>query len=342
MTLFDTHLPENPPPKLRRGVSRRGLVSAALSTVLTLSVVGGGAYLVRHPQPIIDRVTVWQFEADAAITAHIEALGLTDRGRYLYLASQPEINSTDDFASVCPSGEENFGILGCYLPASKRIHLFDVTDDRLYGTEEVTAAHELLHAAWDRMGEHERARLTSLLEAEAINMAGDSQFLARMDYYSRQEPGERANELHSIIATEVSAIGTELEEYYATYFTERSLVTALHASANAVLGDIKSQSDALIARLDALRASIEADYSDYTTGYDRLNSDIRAYNAGARRDADRQALVRREAGLKSLYTTIETRSAEFETLKSQLTTLNIESAELQRGLNIGGEVEAEV
>ena len=351
MTLFDSELPPRPR-RVRRRRARRAMVASGLSTVLAVAVVIGGVYLVQHPQPIIDQVTVWQFEPSQEIEAHVERLGLTDHGRFLYYASNPQIEPTETFARSCPAheGEDGFGILGCYRPAEKTIFLYDVTDERLDGTEEITAAHEMLHAAWDRMGEDERTHLGELLEAEFAKHSDDEQFTERMSIYERIEPGEHANELHSIIGTEVAEISPELEEYYAKYFIDRSTVTALHAAANAVFVELKQQTDNLIADMDALRAEIESDYARYTRGYDQLNRDVgdfnqrnQASNAEEFRalEQERAQLLARQSELDSLFASIQTRSDQFEAMMDQLEGLNAMRAELQRGLNIGGEVSSQ-
>lgn len=348
MTLFESE----PLPPVRRASRKSALVWSILSTALAIAVVSGGVYLVQHPQPILDQVTVWQFEPPAAIESHVDRLKLTDHGRFLYYASEPGIKSASAFSEVCPNDEDeaSFGILGCYLPRDKSIHLFDVVDERLDGTEEVTAAHELLHAAWDRMSADERAELERLIEAEAATLSDDLEFQDRMEYYSRTEPGERANELHSIIGTEVAELGSELEKYYAKYFIDRTIVTDLHAAANAVFVDLKERTEALVASMDALRIEIEADYTRYTAGYDQLNRDISGFNSRAQAgdfesptqfEQERAALNRRQANLDALFATITERSNQFETKRSELQTLNAVSAELQRGLNIGGEAEAQ-
>lgn len=349
MTLFDSE-PLQPVRKMRRKRARRAVVASTLSTVLAVSVVASGVYLIQHPQPVLDQVTVWQYEPTPAITGHVERLGLTDHGKFLYYASKPEISSSAAFAQACPAheGEDGFGILGCYLPADKTIFLYDVTDERLDGTEEITAAHEMLHAAWDRLGDDERARLTTLLEAEAEKHVDDAAFAERMAIYARIEPGERVNELHSIIATEVADISPELEEYYAQYFTDRSIVTSLHASANAVFVQLKQRSEELVAAMNALRVEIETDYARYTTGYAQLNADADEFSARNERGGfsspqefndERAALMRRQSELDTLYDTISTRSDQFDTMKVELEGLNAVSADLQRGLNIGGKVE---
>ncbi|MCW4386682.1 hypothetical protein OH146_12950 [Salinibacterium sp. SYSU T00001] len=335
---------------------RRRRRSGILSTIAGLIIVGvlaaAGIWVARNPQPIIDQVTVWQYEPDAVIAAHVERLQLSDHGRFLYYASQPVVSSGDAFTDQCPidHNEQEFGVLGCYVHSDKTIHLFDVTDPRLDGAEEVVAAHEMLHAAWDRMGDGERERLTTLLEAEFEVLVDDPEFAKRMDFYARHSPGQRANELHSIIGTEVANLSAELEEYYSQYFVDRAIVTNLHASSYAVFVELQEQADAIVSQLEALKASVEADYASYTAGYDELNSDIEEFNERAESGfyteqgftLARARLVARGQELDALYASITARVDQYDALTAELETVNETAAQLYRGLNIGGEIEGEV
>lgn len=348
--MFDEDaLPARPRRRGRSGT--RAVVSSLVGTVIIGGLVAGGAWVANHPQPIIDQVTVWQYEPTPVVAAHAERLALTDHGRFLYYASRPEVSSAEVFATECPKDEDEqqFGILGCYVPADKAIFLFDVTDERLDGAEEVVAAHEMLHAAWDRMSDDEREGLSTLLEAEYDKLSHDPRFSERMAFYARTEPGQRANELHSIIGTEVGEVSPELETYYARYFADRGIVTGLYSSSHAVFVELQARADALVAEMDTLRLSTEADYATYTADYDTLNADILAFNARADAgnftsqaafDRAKSALLARGEALDDLYASITERVDRYNALVAELETLNAVSAELQRGLNIGGEVDS--
>jgi hypothetical protein len=334
----------------RREASRgRTIASSVVGGAVLIALAVGGIWVVKNPQPVIDQVTVWQYEPGAVVEGHVERLQFTDHGRFLYYASRPVVSSAEPFAKQCPRNEdeEKFGILGCYVHADKVIYLFDVTDERLDGAEEVVAAHEMLHAAWDRMGEGEKQELEALLEVEYARLSDDARFGERMAYYARTEPGQRANELHSIIGTEVPGISAELEEYYDKYFEDRAVVTGLYESSHAVFVQLQAEADAIVASMEELRVSTEADYAAYTEGYRVLNEDIRRFNSNADSgfyatefafNRARQALIDRGAELDELYASIQQRSAEYTTMTEQLTQINATSTELQRGLNIGGEV----
>jgi hypothetical protein len=89
----------------------------------------------------------------------------------------------------------------------------------------------------------------------------------RVAYYDRTQPGDRANELHSILATEFSTLDPTLEAHYKQYFTDRQKVVALHTKYAAVFAQLKQQADALKEKID--------------TATRQLNSDIAAYNTAA-------------------------------------------------------------
>lgn len=328
----------------------RSVLSSSIGALILVALAVAGVWVVNNPQPIIDRVTVWQYEPSSVVSGHADRLQLTEHGRFLYYASQPVVSSADAFTTQCPSkaDEATFGILGCYVHSSKTIYLFDVTDPRLDGAEEVVAAHEMLHAAWDRLGADQKQNLEGLLEIEYSRLSHNDEFSERMAFYGRTEPGQRANELHSIIGTEATDISPELEEYYARYFEGRGAVTGLHSSSHGVFVQLQEQADSLVAQLDALRLSTENDYARYLTASDDLNQDVLAHNRKInfgyftdQQAADRSsdALNTRRENLDALFDSIQDRVGQYEALAAELTQVNVTSAELQRGLNIGGKAD---
>ena len=323
------------------------MVPTIVSIVVLALLATAGVLAYTNQQYIEDQITVWQFEPSAAVLAHEQRLQLTEHGSFLYRASRPVVSGSAEFATECPQQEEEaaYGILGCYFPSTKLIYLFDVTDERLDGTEEVTAAHEMLHAAWDRMSDGEQAELGALLEVEYERLSVEPAFVERMEFYARTEPGQRANELHSIVGTEADGIGEELERHYAQYFVDRSVVTSLHETSNAVFVQLQVRGDELVAAMDALRASVDADYASYQSGYATLNADIEAYNERVQQndvttERERASLIDRQAALDALYVSITDRSAQYEALRLELESVNATAAELQQALNIGGEVDS--
>jgi len=335
---YQQGLYEPPPAPPRR---RRAPLIVTLAVLLVVGLLA--ALAVTNRQHLIDQWTVWNYSPSSVLQGYAERATMTDHGEFLFFASQPVIATTDEFNAVCENNEEGSGVLGCYTHRDMVITLFDITDPQLDGMEEVVAAHEMLHAAWDRMGTDERARITALLEVEATELADDPDFAARMEVYSRTEPGERVNELHSIIGTEVADLAPDLEQYYAQYFSDRAALVALHIASNAVFERIEAQTATLVAEIDQLKVDIEADLGTYNAGYDQLNLDIEEFNRRAdagefdsqqQFDNERAALISRQADLDALFTSIKTREASYNAKIEQLSQLNAAVAALNSAINV--------
>lgn len=341
-------IPETTEPALarqRRVRARFGpgrITALVLTLVLVAAAASVGGWMLANPQRVSDQFTVWEFEPSPVIAGYAERSGMTDEGRFLFYASRPAVQSGDEFDEQCSTESEGVGILGCYQHSDRRIYLFDVTDDRLDGIEEVVAAHEMLHAAWDRMSADERAELEPLLEAAAAENDDDPEFAERLAFYAEAEPGERANELHSIVGTEFGGLDSALEQHYAEYFTDRSSLVALHQKSNAVFTQQQDAIDEIVAQLTALESGVNADYDRYNAGYDELNSDILDFNDDAlsgemsesRYSRERAALLSRQEELDGLYESIKTRQDQYAGLVAQLDALNAVVAGLNESINI--------
>lgn len=326
-----------PPPPRRRGGK------AIVGAVLLGAVAIGSVLAITQRQQLVDQWNVWTFKPSSAVEGYITRSTMTSHGEYLFLASQPVVASAQKFNSVCANEQEGSSVLGCYTSADKIITLFDITDPQLDGMEEVVAAHEMLHAAWDRMESGERTRIGALLEAEAAKLADDPDFTERMQLYARTEPRQRLNELHSIIGTEVADLDPELEQYYTAYFSDRAALVALHVASSAIFKQIEAQSAALVAEIDALKVSIENDLATYNSGYDQLNADIEDFNRRAdagefesqeQFDSERAGLIARQNSLDALFTSIKAREVTYNARVVDLSKLNAAAAELNTAINV--------
>lgn len=216
--------------------------------------------LVWQRQYVTDQLTVWGFTPSSEVVSIAQEAAFSEEGIFYFYASRPEVDDAERFNAVCERQEEQSAILGCY--AGQKIYIYNVTDPRLKGIKEVTAAHEMLHAAWDRLSENDQDKLAVLLEAEAKKY--DSKELqSRMAYYERTQPGERANELHSIIGTEYRDMSAELERHYARYFTDRKLLVAIHDDYNKVFKELEEKSEKLLGKIETLKRSVDRQLSSY-------------------------------------------------------------------------------
>jgi hypothetical protein len=206
--------------------------------------------LVANKQFVLDQVSAWQYKPSSEVVAFADRTTMTDLGRFYFYASRPAVEEAQDFNTDCSKQEQNTAILGCY--DGRNIYVYNVTNVQLDGIREVTAAHEMLHAAYDRMSKTERAEVDTLVEAEYVKLQDDKDFAERMAFYARTEPGERDNELHSVIGTEVSNLSPELEAHYKKYFTDRAKIVSLHERYASVFTSLQTKSNELSDQLTAL------------------------------------------------------------------------------------------
>ena len=336
MTLFEreAYTPQTIP-------RRRALLARVFPTAIALVLVAAGVLAFLGFQRLVDQYTVWTFRPSESVSTLIGSSQLTEEGRFIFLASKPVIESSGIFASSCASNQEGSGILGCYLPQDRSIHLFAVTEPRLAGLTDVVAAHEMLHAAWDRLPTAEQQQLVPLLEREASKLGGDPAFQARLDYYAKNEPGQRDNELHSIIGTEIASISPELEAHYAKWLGNRQALVQLQGKTNAVFSDLEKRSTDLSTTMDALQATIKDEYASYTSGYAQLNADIRRFNSRTDFTTQRQvdvaqgALETRRTSLDARYAVILAKTAEYNRNLAEMKALSEQTAGLNSALNHG-------
>ncbi len=316
------------------------------SSILGLSVIAllvAAAIVVWMQRTYIrDYLLVQQYRPTSQIESIASRATMTDRGVFLFYASQPEVDDADVFNQRCQRKETGSAILGCY--SSGRIFIYNVTDSQLDGIREVTAAHEMLHAAWERMSDRERVRLGELLEVE-YGRVKTPELDERMAYYERAQPGERANELHSIIGTEAQNISDELEDHYRTYFTERKDVVALHAGYSTVFESLKRSSEELYAKLEQLLVRINAEVASYNAAINTLNTELSALNTASQSvdrtsasavaafNARRAELLSRAEVLKSQRSVIDADMSAYDASVREYNQLQVRSQQLQGSID---------
>ncbi|MFZ1249883.1 MAG: hypothetical protein WAR37_00310 [Candidatus Microsaccharimonas sp.] len=295
--------------------NRTGSVVAFIASgiLIVLAVL-----LFVNRQHILDQLSVWSYTPSSSVQAIEEKVGFTEKGTFIFYATHPTVDTSTNFNSSCPRQETMSPILGCYV--NDRVYIFNITNSQLDGMEEVTAAHEMLHAVWARMGVDERQKLGSELES-AYKKINDSDLKSRMEYYERTEPGEFTNELHSILGTEIASLGEPLESYYRQYFN-RQTVLSLHAQYNTVYKDLNKQVDDLFNKMESLSASIEQSSGQYDAQSKQLADDINTFNTRANNGG-----FASQSQFNQERSRLEARSANLETQR-QVINANIEQYNL--------------
>ena len=303
--------------------------------VVSLLFVAAAVWLFLNRQYALDQLSVWSYHPSSAVQSIEQQVGFTNKGKFVFYATKPEVESSTTFNSECPRQEVGNPILGCYTTGD-RIYVYNVANKELDGMEEVTAAHETLHAVWARTSQADKDKLTAELQA-AYDKLDDSELKTRMDYYQRTEPGQFINELHSILGTEVSSLGEPLESYYNQFFS-REKVLALHEKYSNVYTALYNQSDQLYSKMQTLATTIQSATTTYQAAASQLSADINSFNSRAKSgsfssqsqfSSERAALVARsnslEAERQSINNDIATYDGyydQYQTISKQIQVLN--------------------
>lgn len=265
---------------------------------------------------VLDQLSVWQYTPSAQVASIAKKAALSEQGKFYFYASSPTIDTAVEFNKHCERQETKTAILGCY--SNRKIYIYNVDNSQLNGIREVTAAHETLHAVWERMNVDEQQTIGELLEA-AYATIDDPVLDERMDYYARAQPGERLNELHSILGTEYPDLGSELEAHYSKYFNDRNVIVGLHAEYQTVFNDLKKQSDALKADIEARETELSKSTETYNTSVAALEAD---YNALlARQSAVDTTSIAEVNQYNAELAALRTRADNLSVLRSNILTL---------------------
>jgi hypothetical protein len=293
-------------------LSLRSLPTLILFAAVLLWIVGG--------RDLVDQIRVWNYEPLPRVLELANQTSMTDRGRRLLYVADPSIEPRDRMKSSCPQLDSK-SILGCYQSrnSQEKIIIQDVVDQRLRGVMEVTAAHEMLHAAYQRLSNQDRSEVDEHLQR--VFETTDNVAIKKL---LKQYPATAIKtELHSILGTELRQLDPFLEEYYSRYFVDRSMVVALAEQYQSTFADIEQREGDIDRQLQELKAkiataeitlkeadaqlkanqqSLEAlsntDVESYNQQVPNFNAEVNEYNAQV---ADLRALVDRHNRLVAAY-----------------------------------------
>jgi len=244
------------------------LISVSLLTIV------GSSLAVAKKQDITDWLILRNYTPTGEIASLSERTAMSPLGQKLFYRYDPQLLNKEGFNSKCTVEEQTI-VLGCYDGIG--IFLYDVKDIQLAGVEEVTSAHEMLHAAYARLSAKEKQRVDKLVDA--VVKAGVSNRISKLiESYRTREPENLANEMHSIVGTELRVLSNELEVYYSQYFLNRERVVEYSENYEAVFTGLQTKVEQIDADLllrkseiDALEASLETQASELQTWETRLN-----------------------------------------------------------------------
>ena len=167
-------------------------------------------------QNIRDWWKLRSYQPSTQVTQLATSAGMNNEGRRLFYISNPQFVTPEEMAQAC--APEN---LGC-INQRGQIFLLAVNPTESQDDLIVTAAHEMLHQAYRRIPGSERAVLYKLGQAYLDSSDNDS---LKQQLAGYKDDDERADEMHSILGSEVLDLPSGLVEHYDKYFSDRSLST---------------------------------------------------------------------------------------------------------------------
>lgn len=248
----------------------KGRGREVLGAVMAVTVALG-VYALVSSNFCQDLIRAWQYDESSEISALRADLDLTNDGKRVFLASLPALELADDFNEHCNSHRQDVSMLGCYTGG--RMYIYDIKSEQLADANKVTAAHELLHAAWARMNRGEREQVTNLL-AE-VKTAHPDWVTEELALY---QEAERTEELYTRVGTKMRELPEALEEHYKKYFNNRLQIVEFYENYQAPFNRLKQANADLKAQLDALSVEIETARQTYEARLAALETRIDEFN----------------------------------------------------------------
>ena len=316
-------------------------ISKIIGLLTAFLLFGASLWTVFNWQLVVDYASVYDFTPDQKIKALVTDSGMSKKGEFHFYSSYPKITDAEEFNSACQRQEQSSPILGCYVSGNNRIFIYNVDNQDLKGIKEVTAAHEMLHVAYSRLSQRERDWLEPRLEAAYSRLANDK-LRTRMDYYAKAEPGEKLNELHSILPTEYADLGQELNDYYAKYFDNRQAAIKLYSDYSQVFYELEDEARGLESKLESDIKQINADTSQYQADIQMFNQEVATFNQRASSgyfksqtefNSARSELVARTYAFEARKTALDQKIDEYNVNVDRLNQLGLKIDKLNKSID---------
>lgn len=237
MTFFEPDPWQSPRPPRAHRPSRSGRSGGALTVVAaglgTAAAIVGMLFLTT-PGGENPLAAIFDSAPSAEVVALADQMHLTDEGRAIFYDTRPELLSGTEFADRCQTGSEaqtvgDFHTVGCYA-GTDRIVILESSDPSLHAETVTTAAHELLHAAYFRLGSDERRDLDVRLEAAVATIPAGNLVHAQIASSVGDDPSALGTERFAYLGTQITTLSPELETVLARFIADRPALVAVNSA----------------------------------------------------------------------------------------------------------------
>ncbi len=241
--------------------------SSIVIAVVLIAALATGIYKSRD---ILDFIALRNYQAPAQVAQLADQTTMADHTRKVFYVNHPEIQEKQQFKTSCTQAEQTI-VLGCFI-SNDGIYLLQVEDQRLEGVLQVTAAHEVLHAMYDRLNAKDRQRIDGLTQ-QYFSTTTDERIKKTVENYRKKDASIVPNELHSILGTEVRDLPPDLEAYYARYFKDRKAIVAFSEKYEQTFVSLENQVNAYDQELRDIKATIDVNQGKLKASEDRIDSE---------------------------------------------------------------------
>jgi hypothetical protein len=305
--------------------------------VLVVLLIAGGTFWFRHNE-ILDWAATRGYDPPAVVEIIAGDTAMTPYAERLFYVNRPMVADKQEFNQNCTDPSEQVAVLGCFLGNRMGIYIYDVTDERLAGIEQVTGAHEMLHQAYQRLSSAEKTRIGGLLQ-EYHDLKASQDLKDKIATYGDGDPYRLQNEMHSIFGTEAPDLPDELEQYYKQYFEDRQKVLALYQKYQAEFDERLAQIEAYDEQLSGLQARINANRQELQTREQELRqrrAQLDAYLAANRVNEYNVAVPgfnAQVAAYRDLINSTNSMIDEFNRILASRNDLAVEERELEGAID---------
>jgi hypothetical protein len=252
----------------------------------------------------------------------VDQATMTRHARELVAAAGGRVEDKSQFGIDCRAPEApGTLVLGCY---DGRIFVLRVDRPDLAPVMIVTAAHEMLHAAWSAMTKAQQRLIVRQLD-DFMGTTGDARIEELLTEYEAVQPGSRDTELHSLLGTQVRDLPAPIERYYRRYFTDRSVIVDAFDAYAHVFDDLKGRYDQLDAEAQSLAgelAGLQAEIEAAGQEADRLTNEIDALRDQGRIDESNQLVGSQNAAVGRANELANTYNARVDDYNAKIAELN--------------------
>ncbi len=230
---------------------------SSLSHYLLWAILPTSLLVCGIGKPVMQRFQLMNYNPPSGVSQLATQANMSDEGRKVFYLTTPTIEAKKIGLKLCSSSDAEKTItLGCYV-SGKGIFIQKVTDDRLAGTMQVTAAHEMLHAVYhEHLSNSERTELDRELLRVFDNL-NNPRLKRLIQVYRDRNPSHVNSELHSFLGTEVADLGPKLEQHYGKYFDDRPKLVAMAQQKDQLFAGIENKAGGIDQQLKVLKNQID-------------------------------------------------------------------------------------